>query len=365
MEENLGMNISETDLAWAVEQGYLSAEQAEQLWQAWIEHKGFPAMEEAKENSDSPPLRFDFANVAFYFGALIVIVAMVFLGSIVWDALGGFGLFTVAMVYALGLTLVGQWLYFQQKLPVPGGLLITIAVWMTPLAIYGLQQGFGLISLEDPSVYRNLPTWLISGRFPLAMGTIIASLLALRFIRFPFLTFPLAFCLWFLSIDIPPLIYGDTVSFTTSAHLTLGFGIVCLAIAYGVDLRWQRSRGDYSFWLYLFGLISFWFSLLATGQDTEWYRLFFCLINLGLMGLSILLKRRLFMVFGVIGVFGYISYLAFQVFADSLLFPFALSALGLAIIAVGVVYQKHYRAVEAYFDDLLPPHWRNFLPRER
>ncbi|WLT37494.1 hypothetical protein NON20_16885 [Synechocystis sp. B12] len=38
----------------------------------------------------------------------------------------------MAMVYALGLTLVGQWLYFQQKLPVPGGLLITIAVWMTP-----------------------------------------------------------------------------------------------------------------------------------------------------------------------------------------------------------------------------------------
>jgi hypothetical protein len=83
------------------------------------------------------------------------------------------------------------------------------------------------------------------------------------------------------------------------------------------------------------------------------------------MGLSILLKRRLFMVFGVIGVFGYISYLAFQVFADSILFPFALSALGLAIIAVGVLYQKHYRAVETYFDDLLPPHWRNFLPRER
>lgn len=170
MEENLGMDITETDLAWAVEQGYLSAEQAEQLWQAWIEHKDFPAMEGARENSDSPPLRFDFANVAFYFGALIVIVAMVFLGSIVWDALGGFGLFTVAVVYALGLIIVGQWLYFQQKLPVPGGLLITIAVWMTPLAIYGLQQGFGLISLEDPSVYRNLPTWLISGRFPLEIG---------------------------------------------------------------------------------------------------------------------------------------------------------------------------------------------------
>ncbi|AIE72943.1 MULTISPECIES: hypothetical protein [unclassified Synechocystis] len=359
------MDITEADLMWAVEQEYLSAEQAQQLWQAWTKYKGLPATEGESTVNDSPPLQFDFANVAFYFGALIVIVAMVFLGTLVWDALGGFGLFTVAVLYAGVLTVVGHWLYFRQKLTVPGGLLITIAVWMTPLAIYGLQQGFGLISLEDPSVYRNLPTWLMSGRFPLAMGTIIVSLLALRFIHFPFLTFPLAFCLWFLSIDIPPLIYGDAVSFITAARITLGFGIVCLAIAYGVDLRWRRSQGDYSFWLYLFGLISFWFSLLATGEDTEWYRLLFCLINLGLMALSILLKRRLFMVFGVMGVFGYISYLAFQVFADSILFPFALSALGLAIIAVGVLYQKHYRSVEAYFDDLLPPYWRNFLPRER
>ncbi|MBE9195085.1 DUF2157 domain-containing protein, partial [Synechocystis sp. LEGE 06083] len=81
MEENWGMNITKTDLAWAVEQGYLSAVQAEQLWQAWTEHKGLLAMEEERENSDSPPLQFDFANVAFYFGALIVIVAMVFLGT--------------------------------------------------------------------------------------------------------------------------------------------------------------------------------------------------------------------------------------------------------------------------------------------
>jgi hypothetical protein len=262
------------------------------------------------------------------------------------------------------LSLVGRWLYFEQKLPIPGGLLITIAVWMTPLAVYGLQQGLGL-DPGDPAVYRNLPTWMISGRFPMALGTIITSLIALRFVHFPFLTFPLAFCLWFLSIDIPRLIYGDALSFQTSAQITLWFGIICLAIAYGVDLRWRRSRGDYSFWLYLFGLMSFWFSLLATGQDTEWYRFLFCLINLGLMALSVLLKRRLFMVFGALGVFGYISYLAFQVFADSLLFPFALSALGLGIIAAGVLYQKHYRAVEAYFDGLLPPYWRNFLPHDR
>lgn len=346
------------DLDWAVDQGYLSAAQADQLWQGWSTEKATAGA----EPDSSPPLRFDFANVAFYFGALIVIVAMVFLGSLVWGSLGGFGLFTIAVFYAIALTLTGSWLYFRQQLPIPGGLLITIAVWMTPLAIYGLQQGFGLADLTES---RNLPLGLISGRFPMASGTIIASLIALKYIHFPFLTFPLAFCLWFLSIELPPLVYGQAVSFHTAATITLWFGVVCLAIAYGVDLRWRRSQGDYSFWLYLFGLLSFWFSLLATGQDTEWYRLFFCGINLGLMALSIMLKRRLFMVFGSLGVFGYIAYLAFRVFADSLLFPFALSALGLGIIAAGIFYQKRYPAVEAYFDSCLPSQWRNFFPHDR
>jgi hypothetical protein len=83
------------------------------------------------------------------------------------------------------------------------------------------------------------------------------------------------------------------------------------------------------------------------------------------MALSLLLKRRLFMIFGSLGIFGYISYLAFRVFENSLLFPLALSALGIAIIYLGVVYQRHYRQLEHYFDSILPLAWRSLLPKER
>lgn len=64
-------------------------------------------MEGVRENSDFLLLWFDFVNVVFYFGVLIVIVVMVFFGSIVWDVLGGFGLFIVVVVYVLGLIIVG------------------------------------------------------------------------------------------------------------------------------------------------------------------------------------------------------------------------------------------------------------------
>ena len=69
------------------------------------------------------------------------------------------------------------------------------------------------------------------------------------------------------------------------------------------------------------------------------------------------------MVFGGIGVFGYLCYLSAQVFANSILFPFILSGLGLGIIAAGVIYQRHCQALEHYFNQRIPATWKNFLPK--
>ncbi len=359
------MEIEQADLDLAVDHGHLTQEQAEQLWQFWLTQKSATDFQNRTTSPTANSVRFDVANVAYYFGALIVIAAMGFLATIAWETLGGWGIFGIAVIYGVVLTLVGHWLFFQQNLPIPGGLLITVAVWMTPLAIYGLQRGFGFWQQGDPGIYQNFYTWIKGSWFLMEVGTIAMSLLALKIYRFPFLTFPLAFCWWYLSMDIAPLLYGADVEFRTRALVTLWFGIICLAIAYIIDLRCRRTGGDYAFWLYLFGLMSFWFSLPFTGEDTEWHRLLYCLINLALMACSMILKRRLFMVFGGIGVFGYLSYLAFQVFADSLLFPFILSGLGLAIIAGGVVYQRRFRQLEAYFADLIPSTWQVLLPKDR
>jgi len=44
----------------------------------------------------------------------------------------------------------------------------------------------------------------------------------------------------------------------------------------------------------------------------------YCLINIGLLGISTFLDRRVFAVFRSLGVAGYLSYLAFTPFKDSL-----------------------------------------------
>jgi hypothetical protein len=342
--------LYEDDLDWAAQAGFLRPEQVAPLWQA------------LGERAQARP-RFSGVTVAYYGGALVVMAALGLFLTLAWENLGGWGIFALALVYGLGLSACGYWLSFRQGLTIPGGLLFTAAVWMTPLAVYGLQRALGFWSQGDPGQYANFYTWIRGSWFLMEISTLIIGTVALYFVRFPFLTFPLAWCLWFLSMDVAPLFFGTDVEFRTRAWVSFWLGLWGLVLAYLVDLRCPRSRGDYAFWLYLFGLLSFWPSLPFTGADTEWSRFLYFLVNLGLMILSVALRRRLLMVFGALGVFGYLSYLAFQVFAESLLFPLALSALGLGLIALGVFYQRHCRRWEQYFERRWPAA-QSFLPKE-
>ncbi|PSB65144.1 DUF2157 domain-containing protein, partial [Chroococcidiopsis cubana CCALA 043] len=52
------------------------------------------------------------------------------------------------------------------------------------------------------------------------------------------------------------------------------------------------------------------------------------------------------------------------VFKDALLFPFALTVLGISIIYLGVLYQRHSRVIEQFCDRCLPQELRQLLPRD-
>jgi hypothetical protein len=197
----------------------------------------------------------------------------------------------------------------------------------------------------------------------LEVGTIVAGLVALRFIRFPFLTFPIAFSLWYMSMDLTPLLFGkDEFAWNERLWVSVWFGLALLLVSYLVD---QRTKEDYAFWGYLFGALAFWCGLSLMQSGKEWAKFSYCLINLALMVVSVLLQRRVFIIFGALGVFGYLSYLSYDVFKDSILFPFALSILGILIIFLGVKYQRHRLAIEAAITSRIPYGLRRLLPQSR
>jgi hypothetical protein len=59
-------------------------------------------------------------------------------------------------------------------------------------------------------------------------------------------------------------------------------------------------------------------------------------------------------VFGAIGVAIYLGYLANEVFKDVILFSFALSAIGLGVIALGLLLNRNRAKMLAAMDNVVP-----------
>ncbi|EIJ43171.1 putative membrane protein (DUF2157) [Beggiatoa alba B18LD] len=338
------MQISQQDITEAVRQGIIDARQADNLWQFL---------------TSRPQLQpqFTFANIAYYLGAFLVLCAMAWFLSQAWALFGSIGIIGIAVLYALLFILFGRVCWRNPQQQVAGGLLFTLAVCMTPLAIFGLYQ-FLTQHGYDTFLLNEVDIWM-------AVGTIIVGVIMLKFVAFPFLTAPIAVACWFLSIDlIPTLLAGDNaLSWQIERMITLYFGIMMLLGSYLVD---RRTRADYAFWGYLFGMLAFWVSLTLILMDSsQEQRVIYLIVNLSLLILSVLLQRKVFVIFGALGVLIYVGHLSYKVFADSILFPFVLTFIGLGVIYLGVQYQRYASVIGHKIQENLPISLKSLLPSQR
>jgi hypothetical protein len=335
--------IRREDLDRAVAAGVIRAEQADELWR-------FLGVSEPGTGMAMRP-RFDLVHVLWYAGALIVIGAMGLFANLALSRLGGGALAVVALAYAALFGFAGDRLW-RRGLTVPGGLLITVAVTMAPLFIYGVQDALGWLNGDDHRGFYLFARSARGTRLSMELATIAAGLVALRFYRFPFLIAPVAVALWLMSIDLAPWILGpEWDGWRPRRLVSLWFGLAVLAVAWVVDVR---ARGDFAFWLHLFGLMAFWGGLTSLDSDSELARAVYCLINVGLVALALFLQRRAYALFGGLGVALYLHHLAERVFQDSLLYPFALSLIGLAVLGAGLLLHRHGAALEQALQGRLP-----------
>lgn len=305
---------------------------------------------------------FQLAHVAYYFGAVLIMGAMGWLLTEAWMSVGDIALLLIALAYiglftACGLSL---WRRGQQ---IPGGLLGAVAVSLTPLAVFAIERLTGVWPMGDGQVdYHDYYVYVQGGWLAMEAATVLAGLLMLRLLPFPFIVMPMAVALWFMSMDLSELLHGDSFSWEQRRDVSLWFGLGLLLVCFVVD---GRTRRDYAFWGYLAGLLAFWGGLSLSDSGSEWGKALYCLINLALMAIAVLLRRPLFMVFGALGVAGYLGYLSYEVFADSLLFPIVLTLIGLGVIGLGLLYQKRRDALSDGLRTRLPEALLEFLPALR
>lgn len=343
-----GLTLRPPDLQKAVDSGLITTEQSDALWQFL-----------AERSEERFRVRFDIAHLLWYTGALMVIGAMGLYLTLAFARWGGFALTITAAIYALLFVVLGRHLW-QRQLKAPGGLCLTVAVTMTPLFVYGIQDMLGWWTGADPGSYRDFFRWIRGSWLPMEAATIVVGLLALTFYRFPFLMAPIAVALWFMSMDLVPWFFGeDWNDWDQRRIVSLWFGLGMIGLAWSVDIR---SRNDLAFWLHLFGLMAFWSGLSLAYSESELSKAFYCLINIGLLAFSIFLQRRAYAVFGAVGIAGYLGHLADHVFQDSLLYPFALSFVGLKVLGAGLLYYRHQTTIEGALKRRLPTYLQALRP---
>lgn len=345
------MDIRKHHLQQAVEQRIINPQQADALWALW-----------RQQNSHVP--QFGFTHVLYYLGGLLAIGAMSLFMNLGWEAFGGTAIVVLCLLYGMaGITLTE---YFRKRsLHIPAGICATFVVVLVPLAVYGLQQALGFWP-DDTMVYRDYHHWIDWRWLMMELATLAAAAVMLWRYRYPFLVMPVAVTLWYMSMDIADWIfYGHNGVFdwTLKQQVSALFGAVMILLAFWVDFRNQSGR-DYPFWLYLFGVITFWGGLSFMESDSEWNKFIYFLLNMGMVFTGVLIRRRVFAVFGALGMFGYCWHLADKIFKDSWLFPISLTLIGLLIVCIGVWWQKNEAVYTQKLQNKMPQAVRRFLQRK-
>jgi hypothetical protein len=343
--------IRRHDLDPAVRGGILTSEQADRLT-AFFD-SGQPTSPEAEHP------RFTLGHVLYYLGGMTAIGAMSLFMTVGWNTLGGWGGFITAVCYGMLALALTHWFAERQRLVIPAGIMATLAVVMVPVAIFAAQMALGYWDASKP--YRDYHVFIDGRWLTMELGTLAVGAVLLRRYRFPFMVMPIAVTLWYMSMDLAKFLFADRPDFGHIREVTsIWFGLGMLLLAFWVDVRSRRSS-DYAFWLYLFGVLTFWGGLSLMESGSEWSRLAFCGVNVVMILVGAVLGRRVFAAFGGLGLAFYLGHLSWDVFRDSLLFPFTLSVIGLGIIWLGVMWQRREAAWSARLRGFLPAEVRELL----
>lgn len=342
------MNITKQNLEDAVKKNILSAEQSEKLIEFLI-------------NQPSSAAKFDFTHVLYYIGGMIAIGAMTLFMNLGWEAFGGLGIVFISLFYGLvGLKLTN--IFKSKGLAIPAGICGTFVIALTPLAVYGIQQALGV--WPDDSVYREYHRYIKWHWLYMELSTLVVGVIIAWKYKYPFLTMPIAVTLWYLTMDIAVMINGGDYSWELRKIVSMYSGLLMIALAFWVDIR-SHHKADYSFWIYLFGVIAFWGGMSLQYSDSELSKFIYFMINLFMIFAGVLIVRRVFVIFGAIGCSAYVGHLASDIFQDSWLFPISLTLLGLLVIYLGVVWQKNELVITSKARRFLPQALRHLLESKR
>jgi hypothetical protein len=228
----------------------------------------------------------------FYFGAVIVVIALLFLieaGSGEGDDFGLFGWATLA--FAVSALTAG----FLRR--VGHAVLAGLAAFVG-LIVFGVWAGafldwIGLLPEDSDEAFGEFE----GGVLVLEILILAAGIVALRIFRFPLLVLVVATVLWFGLVDNLSALF----SAGTDGQAALSAFVGLLLVAAGVWLD-RSGRAPYGFWLHVVGGLAIGGGLLELLDHGTWRWILLGVIALVFIAAAQVLARSSYAVLGGIGV---------------------------------------------------------------
>ncbi|GHT78727.1 hypothetical protein FACS1894130_05820 [Spirochaetia bacterium] len=299
-------------------------------------------------------------KVLYYGGGFLIISAMTWLIGTSLVSLGKTGVVVFFSLYLIIFFISGYIFFYRKKLETAGGLLFSVSISLVPLLVFCILC---LVDFWDAGIeYEDFYIW-IKGRF------IVLELCAIAFAvpiliktKFPFILFLIAFALWFMSMDIEPIVFEKTkATWTERAVVSRIFGFIMIIIGYICDIKLKK---DYSFWLYLFGLLTLISGFSVFYNNDNFMFIVFGIVHILMIVFSVILDRNVFLVFGSIGIIELLGWLSYKYFKGLFLFPFSLTVIGVILITCGVYYQKNRGRINGFIKTRVPKWILNIRPEK-
>jgi hypothetical protein len=345
------MQIDPDTLREAVDRGVITEPEARALW-AHLKAEQALAGGLASTGAPLTWLRPPMPAWALALAALLVAVASAFAILVAFDRFAWTGLAVAAATLSGSLLAAGR---HRRGGGALANLFISAAVLLSAVAVHGLVRALGHGAADTG---QPLVDWLLGPWLPVHAAAVAAAVLGIRSFHVPFLSAVVAAATWFAAQDAAPVLFGEDPAWGQRALLSSLSGVVLLAAGLAVD---RRTREDHAFWLYLPGLLAFSAGLTTLQAESHLSLVLVVVLHLGLVAASLLLQRRSFAVAGALGLAAVAGHLADDLL-DAKALSFALTAIALGVIGLGLLFHLHRERLEVGLAALVPARLRRLLP---
>ena len=328
---------------------------------------GRPIAPDPREGRSAPveaPRGFNAVAVAYWLGAVLVLFAFGWFLVDRWEALGPWGVLAVSLAYVA--LFAGTSVYLRRNgFVTAAGVAAVLAVALTPVWTWALQTMAGWwpdASSNDPLL--RYPPWMAWRWVIECLALLGVALATARRIRFGALGLPMAAATAGLGASLMVALVDPEVQFFLSGAFMAFLAALLMALAYEIEQR-QPDGEDYAIWFHVATVIVATTAWMQLWQHLGHGRHLLAGAAVGLMSLSIYLRRRLLLVAGAVWAMGYLGWLAFDVFRKVLNFPVVLATFGLLVILGTVWLQRRYPALVERAGRDLAPGERPVLPHAR